>query len=64
MVWAAFGYPGIIGPFFFYGNVTAETYLQMMTRDFFPAFKYLQDSAQIIFLQDGAPPHWAKSVRD
>ena len=64
MVWAACGHPGIIGPFFFDGNVNAESYLEMIEQHFFPAFQDLEDSAQIIFMQDGAPPHWAKIVRD
>ena len=64
MVWGAFGYPGIIGPFFFDGTVTAESYLAMITEDFLPAFKNLPDSDQILFMQDGAPPHWSKIVRD
>ena len=36
----------------------------MIEQYFFPAFQDLEDSAQIIFMQDGAPPHWAKIVRD
>ena len=64
MVWAACGHPGVIGPFFFEGNVDADSYLEMITEKFYPAFERLDYASQIIFMQDGAPPHWAKIVRD
>ena len=57
LVWAAIGHPGIIGPFFFDGNVTADLYLQMITAKIYPAFRRLNYSSEIVFMQDGAPPH-------
>ena len=64
MVWAAIGSAGIIGPFFFDGNVSGDSYLQMLQTKFWPAFKRLQNCSKLIFMQDGAPPHYAKNVRD
>ena len=63
MVWAACGHPEIIRPFFFKGSVNANSHLDMITEKFSPAFQLLQDSTQIIFMQDGVLPHWAKIMR-
>ena len=38
MVWAALGSSGVIGPFFFDGNVNAASYLQMIENEFYPQF--------------------------
>ena len=64
MVWAACGVPGIIGPFFFEGSVDGDSYLKMIRDKFYPEFQALQDSSRLLLMQDGAPPHWAKSVRN
>ena len=29
-----------------------------------PTFRRLNNSSEIVFMQDGAPTHWVKSVRD
>ena len=36
----------------------------MITDKIYPAFRRLNNSSEIVFMQDDAPPHWAKSVRD
>lgn len=64
MVWAAVGVPGIIGPFFIEENVSGETYLNLLTRKFYPAFSSLPNASELHFMQDGAPPHWSLRVRD
>ena len=64
MVWAAIGVPGIIGPFFIEENVSGETYLNLLTEDFYPAFSSLPNAQELYFMQDGAPPHWSQRVRD
>lgn len=64
MVWAALGFSGIIGPAFFEGNVDGDSYLDMLQTQFSPTFLQLQNSSELIFMQDGAPPHWSKKVRD
>ena len=63
MVWAAIGHAGIIGPFFLEGNVDSKSYLKMIEEEFYPVFSNLPNSPNLIFMQDGAPPHWEKNVR-
>ena len=64
MVWAAVGEPGIIGPIFIEGNVNGEAYLKLLQDDFYHEFSSLPNQSELMFMQDGAPPHWAQSVRD
>ena len=42
-VWACIYGTDIIGPFFFYGNITGETYLQMLRDQIVPAIRELED---------------------
>ena len=62
-VWAALSKNCTYGPFFFDQNVTSDMYLQMLHEKFWPQVeeKGLQES--IVFMQDGAPPHWGLNVR-
>ena len=62
-VWAAIWEGGIIGPIFFDQNVDSESYLEMLGTEFWPQVEQrgLQDT--MIFMQDGAPPHFATIVR-
>lgn len=62
-VWAAIWSSGVIGPFFIDENVTSERYLKMLIDEFWPSFNMLQHTNSYIFMQDGAPPHWARTVR-
>ena len=62
MVWAAFGHPGIIGPFFFDQNVNAVSRLKMISEQFPPEFCAFENSSELLFMQDCAPPHWAKAL--
>ena len=57
MAWADFGHPGIIGPFISDQNVNAESYLEMISEKFHPEFCTFENSSEIIFMQDGVPPH-------
>ena len=43
-------------------TVTSDTYLDMLQHFVYPQLEQLQP--RIIFQQDGAPPHWAKIVRN
>ena len=36
----------------------------MLQTDFWPAFAALPNKDQFVFMQDGAPPHWSRAVRD
>jgi hypothetical protein len=54
---------GIIGAFFFEGNVTGASYLQMLQNEFWPVIQRFTNRDHIRFMQDGAPPHFAREVR-
>jgi hypothetical protein len=62
-VWAAIGEMGIIGAFFFEGNVTGASYLQMLQNEFWPVIQRFTNLDHIRFMQDGAPSHFAREVR-
>ena len=59
-IWSA---GGIIGPFFFRETVTAHSYLEKLRREIVPSITRQMDSTEIFYMQDGAPPHDAQSVR-
>jgi hypothetical protein len=61
-VWCAVSADTVIGPFFFAETtVNSSNYLDMLENFLVPQ---LQGNSAIFFQQDGAPPHWAQSVRD
>ena len=60
-VWCGLMHNNIIGPFFFSETtITANTYLDMWQLFVVPQ---IQDIPDLIFQQDGAPPHWGLAVR-
>lgn len=59
-VWAAISSLGIIGPYFFEDTVTGEAYRHMLQTFFWPR---VQQHDQFYFQQDGAPPHYSRTVR-
>lgn len=62
-VWCGLLHNTVIGPFFFSENsVTADIYLDMLQLFVIPQLSDLQPN--VIFQQDGAPPHWGLCVRD
>jgi len=66
IVWCGILDSHIVGPYFFYDNVTGESYLRML-RDVLPRMLESVDenTVQRMWLQqDGAPPHYARLVRD
>ena len=46
------------------GNVDGDTYLALLKNDLYPAISNMGNSSELIFQQDGAPPHWARPVRN
>lgn len=61
-VWCGLMCDTIIGPFFFAEmTVTGTTYLDMLEQYAFPQVEHLQPN--LLFQQDGAPPHWSLDVR-
>ena len=63
VVWGGIYSGGVIGPFFFDDTVTGETYLSMLKDWFQPQFQQMNGHEEMFFMQDGAPPHFALSVR-
>lgn len=57
------GYYGVIGPFFFDGNVNGERYREMLEENVIPALSQWPNYKELVFIQDGAPAHWAKLTR-
>ena len=54
----------IVGPFFFEElTVDQENYLDMIESFFYPFLEKRKLTRKIIFQQNGAPAHFAKSVR-
>jgi len=54
----------IVGPFFFEElTVNQENYLDMLESFFYPFLEKRKLPKKIIFQQDGAPAHFAISVR-
>ncbi len=63
-VWAGICSYGIIGPYFHEGNVNAEKYLEMLEEVVIELENNVRfQNKRIIWQQDGAPCHFALSVR-
>ena len=63
-VWAAICADRLIGPFFFDQTVNGERYLSMLQEQFWPEVERIGLNEKMIFMQDGAPPHWSRAVRN
>ena len=63
MVWAAISSTRKIGPFFDQ-SVTATSYLRMLNEDVLPVISQWEEFEHLTFQQDGAPPHYARTVRN
>ena len=59
-MWCGISSKGLIEPYFFDGNVDAEAYLRMLEECAWP---YLMHR-RMWFQQDGAPAHYALTVRE
>ncbi len=64
VVWCAVWAGGLIGPYFFDGTLTGDSYLEMLQNFFWPLICDLPEINDLIFQQDGAPPHYAINVRE
>ena len=62
-VWCGLSSRGLIGPFFFDGNVTCESYLDMLQAQALPVIRELYNGIEVYFQQDGAPSHYHRDVR-
>ncbi len=63
-VWAGLSSSGIVGPVFFQGNVTGAMYLETLQTAVVPILQQREDFHKLYFQQDGAPPHYATTVRN
>ena len=63
VVWCGLWARGLIGPFFFDGTVNGENYLGMLKDWLLPQIQGECIFDRMIFMQDGAPPHFSKDVR-
>jgi hypothetical protein len=62
-VWAGIWSKGVIGPFFFNDTVTANSYLEMLNKEIVPTIARRMNLKEIHYMHDGAPAHYAQSVR-
>lgn len=60
MVWCGMTSGGLIGPYFFDGSVTGESYLEMLQTYVWPKVR----QRRLYFQQDGAPSHYSLVVRE
>lgn len=56
-VWCAVSAVGLIGPFFFDGNVNSDAYCKMLAEEFIPVAQGLGATDDWWFMQDGATCH-------
>ncbi|PNF28847.1 hypothetical protein B7P43_G04418 [Cryptotermes secundus] len=62
-VWCALMHDQVIGPFFFAEKTAISViYLDMLQNFVYPQIETLQ--SEIIFQEDGAPPHWSTIIRE
>lgn len=64
-VWAGIYNGQKIGPFFIEGNLDGPKYEAMLRDQIVPVIQYLTNGQMddVLFQQDGAPPHYSRSVR-
>ena len=63
MVWAGVVGDRILGPHFFDSTVSGHSFLQMLEGKIIPEIEAIPGNENFIFLLDGAPGHYARSVR-
>lgn len=65
-VWAGIWSGGIVGPYFFNDTVRGDSYLEMLQDTVFPELQNnpLYENTNLIWQQDGAPPHYSLLVRE
>lgn len=64
MVWTGIINETIVGPYYFEGNVSGDSYLEMLIDYLLPTLHASGfDSSRICYMHDGAPPHITGPVR-
>ena len=54
----------IVGPYILHHTMNAKRYLSMLRDEVWPIVSAWDDIEDLIFMQDGAPPHFAIGVRE
>ena len=54
----------IVGPLILHDTINAERYLTMLRKEVWPIISAWDNIEDLIFMQDGAPPHFAIVVRE
>ncbi|CAF2987141.1 unnamed protein product [Rotaria sp. Silwood2] len=62
-VWAGIWVGGIIEPFFFRDNITADSYLETLQENIVPDIAREMHLDETFYMHDGAPAHHAQSIR-
>ena len=62
LVWCGMSATHVIGPYYFDGSVTGQSYCDMITDFLMPELRRLRLVRTIIFQQDGAPAHTADAT--
>ena len=62
-VWIGVSASGLVGPFFFEGTVTGDSYVSMLNNNFLPSVENWP-LGEMWFQQDGAPPHYSIAARN
>uniref|UniRef100_UPI0035902CAC leukocyte receptor cluster member 8 homolog n=1 Tax=Myxine glutinosa TaxID=7769 RepID=UPI0035902CAC len=62
-VWASLSCKGVVGPIILHRTIDQHVYLNMLTDTIIPQVREQQQQDDFYFQQDGAPPHFALTVR-
>ena len=63
-VWAAITCDKLIGPVILHDTMNATRYLEVLEETLIPQLNDIDRHKDMIFMQDGAPPHYANTVRN
>jgi len=63
-VWAGIYNNQMIGPFFIDGNINGDNYYDMLINEVLPAIDAAGGNLPVWYMQDGAPAHFKRNVRD
>ena len=63
-VWCGFTASRIVGPFFIRDTMDAARYLAMLEEDVWPVLSRWRNVDRLVFMQDGAPAHYSRVVRN
>ncbi|CAF3023534.1 unnamed protein product [Rotaria sp. Silwood2] len=64
VVWCGFTSTKFIGPYVLHDTMNGERYLKMLKNLVWPVISQWSNIDELIFMHDGAPPHYARTVRN